>query len=206
MASDVLTIGLALGVLAAGCSQDTRAQRTERATSEEHQPTDAQGRPAGIPAQDRMMQGMTDADFVAMMIAHHRQGIEMARLEEANGTSADVRGLAARIRQTREGEIQEMEAHARGRRPASDQQNGVGEHPMPDQQGRDAMDRLRTVSGPALDQAFLEEMARQDERAVRMVQITTFQDGDLKKLADQMASDRRQELDRLTAAAHASAR
>jgi uncharacterized protein (DUF305 family) len=34
-----------------------------------------------------MMQGLTDAMFVPMMMKHHQQGIEMARLEEERAQS-----------------------------------------------------------------------------------------------------------------------
>jgi len=36
-------------------------------------------------------QGLSDAEFVPMMIKHHRDGIQMAQLEEKNGASAEVK-------------------------------------------------------------------------------------------------------------------
>ncbi len=196
MAKNALAVGLALGALAAACSHDTRADRTQGASPGEHSPADAQGRPMGIPDQHRMMQGMTDADLVPMLVAHHQRGIEMAKLEEANGASPEVKALATHLRQSREREIQELEAH--GKAGGRDELLRSHGRPEMEPQGRDVMDRLRAVSGAALDQAFLQEMARQDQMAVRMVQMTTFQDGDLKRLADQMVSDGQQELEQIT--------
>ena len=44
----------------------------------------AQGQKPSEPSKDtqhhQMMQGLTDAQFVPMMIKHHQQGIEMARV------------------------------------------------------------------------------------------------------------------------------
>jgi len=62
------------------------AQKKQSGTAGEH---------AGM--MDGMM-GMTDAMFVPMMIKHHQQGIEMARLEEERGSTAPVKALAAKIR------------------------------------------------------------------------------------------------------------
>jgi uncharacterized protein (DUF305 family) len=72
----------------------------------------AQGQKPSEPPKDmqhhQMMQGLTDAQFVPMMIKHHQQGIEMARLEEQRGSSASVKALAAKIRQSQGKELAEL--------------------------------------------------------------------------------------------------
>ena len=42
---------------------------------------------------------MSDAEFVAMMLQHHRDGIKMARLAEEKATTAEVKTLARKIRE-----------------------------------------------------------------------------------------------------------
>src|SRR5688500_17877995 len=85
------TIGFASGV---------RAQKPEAAAAGQHE------------QMMKGMMGMTDAMFVPMMIKHHQHGIEMARLEEERGSSASVKALAAKIRQSQEKELAELKAHA----------------------------------------------------------------------------------------------
>jgi uncharacterized protein (DUF305 family) len=189
---------LAFGALTAGCSPGERApQRGEGTPGREREPGAAEGQPAGTPDQHRMMQGMIDADFVPMMVAHHEQGIEMARLEEANGSSGEVKALAARIRQSQEREVAELVAHGSRVMGSRDPSARAQRDQMMSRQGRDAMDRLRSVSGPALDKAFLQEMARHHQMAIHMAQMTTFQDGDLKTFSDRMVADQQRELEEM---------
>jgi uncharacterized protein (DUF305 family) len=69
-------------------------------------------------AMDTMMQSMEgmeatgspDADFLLMMIPHHRSAVDMARVELEQGQDEATRALAQQIIDSQEAEIAEMEA------------------------------------------------------------------------------------------------
>lgn len=149
----------------------------------------------------QMMKGaMTEAEFVPMMIKHHQDGIEMARVEEERGSSAAVKGLAAKIRQSQEREIGELKAHAQHAAGAQGTagQTEHGDHSkMMEQQSQATMKRLRSASGEALDHAFLEEMAKHHQMALHMIERTKFQSAELNKVAQKMAAGQREELKEL---------
>lgn len=139
------------------------------------------------------MMGLPDAMFVPMMIKHHQQGIEMARLEEARGASASVKTLAAKIRQSQEKELAELKAHAEHAPDPA----GRGDHKMMEQQSQSTMAKLKTASGAAVDHAFLEEMSKHHEMAIRMTDSAKLESPQLKTLAQRMLTSQRQELSEL---------
>jgi uncharacterized protein (DUF305 family) len=127
----------------------------------------------------------------------------MARLEEERGSSASVKALAARIRQSQEQELAELKAHAGHVAKGT---AGHAEHgKMMEQQGQMMMKRLKSASGSALDHAFLEQMAKHHEGAIAMTEGAKLQDPELKKVAQEMLTGQRQELAELKKelAAHA---
>jgi uncharacterized protein (DUF305 family) len=166
-----MTIGVATGV---------RAQKPEAAGVGQHE------------QMMKSMMGLTDAMFVPMMIKHHQHGIEMARLEEDGGSSASVKALAAKIRQSHEKELAELKSHAEH---AAKGTSGHAEHDkMMEQHSQSMMAKLKSVSGAALDHAFLEQMAKHHEGAIAMTEGAKLQDPDLKQLAQKMLAEQRQEL------------
>jgi uncharacterized protein (DUF305 family) len=142
-------------------------------------------------AQHQMMKGMTEAEFVPMMIKHHQDGIEMARVEEQKGTSQDVKTLAAKIRESQEREISEMKQASAGGAQGTSGHEG---HDMMEHQSQAVMKRLNSASGQALDRAFLEEMAKHHEMAIQMAESAKIGDSELKQVVQKMVSGQRQEL------------
>jgi uncharacterized protein (DUF305 family) len=55
------------------------------------------------------MSGNTDADFVSMMIEHHRQAIDMSRVAIERGSNADVKTKAREIIAVSEKDISDLE-------------------------------------------------------------------------------------------------
>ena len=90
-------VGVCVAIASIGLSVTSEAQKPTEADKGSHQ---------------QMMQGMTEAEFVPMMIKHHQDGIQMSQLEEKNGASADVKALAAKIRQAQERDIPELKKHS----------------------------------------------------------------------------------------------
>lgn len=142
----------------------------------------------------QMMQGLTEAEFVPMMIKHHQHGIEMARVEEERGSSAPVKALAAKVRQSQEKELAELKAHSAHHAKATGTAGHADHEKMMDQQNQNTMSRLKSASGAALDHAFLEEMSKHHEMAISMTEEAKLQDPELKKLAQKMVAGQRQEL------------
>jgi len=156
-------------------------------------------KPDAAKHEQMMMDGMTDAEFVPMMIEHHQHGIEMARREEEEGASDEVKALAAQIRQGQERELAELKAHAKeGHGAATTGTSGRAGHEKMDtmmkQQSQATMQRLKAAEGEALDAAFLEEMAKHHQQAIMMTEHTKFKSAELRTLAEKMAADQKKEL------------
>ncbi len=135
---------------------------------------------------------MNDAEFLAMMIKHHQDGIEMARLEENAGASNDVKALATRIRQGQERELAELQKHHKS---AADGDSSHGAHMKKmEADSQRAMKRLQSASGAALDHAFADEMAKHHQQALDTVSRTTFSDPQLRSMAQKMSANQEQEL------------
>ena len=189
MTKRYIAICMAIGLVGAGAAA-AQSQKPDDSTknAQHHQ----------------MMMGLTDAQFVPMIVKHHQQGIEMARLEEQRGATASVKALAAKIRQSQEKELAELKTHSEHLAKGT---AGHAEHDkMMDQQGQAMMSQLKSASGAALDHAFLEHMAKHHEMAISMTEGAKLQDAELKKLAQKMVAGQRQELAELKKelSAHAS--
>jgi uncharacterized protein (DUF305 family) len=143
---------------------------------------------------EMMVKGMSQAEFVPMTIKHHQDGIEMSRLEEQKGASAEVKALAAKIRQSQERDIPELKKHQRETQGTSHDPEHDKMDNMMEQQAQATMKRLKTATGQALDHAFLEEMAKHHQMAISMGESAKIQNSDLKKLVQTMVQIQRQEL------------
>lgn len=137
---------------------------------------------------------MADGDFANLMMRHHRDGIAMAKLEESGGTSAEVKALAAKIRQGQEKDLAELDTFAKKHKPSK--MAAMHEKEM-EKESAASMAKLKSAKGAALDRAFAEEMAKHHQMALEMTKQTQFKDGGLKALADKMAKNQQAELQEL---------
>lgn len=65
---------------------------------------------AGMESMQKMpMTGDTDKDFAMMMKMHHQQGVDMAKMELANGKSPAMKKMAKNIISAQNKEIQEFD-------------------------------------------------------------------------------------------------
>ncbi|MER7131812.1 DUF305 domain-containing protein [Streptosporangium saharense] len=123
-----------------------------------------------------------DVMFAQMMIPHHRQAVEMAKLAEDRAAEGQVKDLARKIEAAQEPEIQTMSGWltAWGARAS-------GEHGMPGMMSGQDMEELRGLSGAAFDRAFLTLMIQHHEGAVAMARQE--QAGGAHEPARRMAAD-----------------
>ena len=172
-----IAIAAVVGVAGLG-AQAPSGQAQERAGSQQHS-----------------MKGMSEAEFVPMMVKHHQDGIAMAQHEEQNGSSAEVKALAAKIRQSQERDLPELKQHAQHVAGSAKGTSGHDAHDKQmEQQSQAVMKRLKSASGQALDHAFLEEMAKHHQQAIDMAQGAKLTTPAIKTMAQKMVAGQRQEL------------
>lgn len=137
---------------------------------------------------------LMDADFAYLMAKHHRGGIEMAKLEESRGTSAQVKGLASKIRQGQERDLPTLSQHGtkakKGGMVATHEKQMEKEHQA-------TMAKLKSATGDALDKAFAAEMAKHHQMALEMIKQAHLTDPKLKQMAEKMSAEQKLELEEL---------
>ncbi|MDH2427286.1 DUF305 domain-containing protein [Sphaerisporangium sp. TRM90804] len=143
-----------------------------------------------------------DVLFAERMIPHHRQAMEMAGLAPSRTTDGAVLRLCERIAA---GQRPEVEVLSRWLRAAGREVPAA--HAHPDAPGGETygmasleeMNRLRASRGAAFDALLLRLMIRHHEGAVAMAGEELRQGADqmLRKLAGDMASGQRIEIDRM---------
>jgi uncharacterized protein (DUF305 family) len=118
-----------------------------------------------------------DVMFARMMIPHHEQAIEMAKLAPTRADSADLKALAAQIQAAQQPEINEMKgwlsAWGEPTMPAGVGQGAGVPSGMPGgmpggMMGSGDMARLEGLSGNAFDREFLTSMTSHHQGAIDM--------------------------------------
>ncbi|MFI5894888.1 DUF305 domain-containing protein [Actinoplanes sp. NPDC051513] len=148
-----------------------------------------------------------DADvmFAQMMIAHHRQAIEMASLADTRAASSAVKALAAKIKQAQQPEIDTMNEWltAWGKPAPMPSMSGggmdmgdMGHGPMPGAMSDADMNKLAAAKGAAFDKQFLTMMISHHEGAITMAKLETAQGSnpDAKALAEKIITDQQAEI------------
>ena len=150
-------------------------------------------KPADTAHQGHSMQ-LSDGDFATLMIKHHRDGIEMAKMEESGGASDEVKALAAKIRQAQEKDIGELNGFAK-KHTATD----MAAHHEKEMQKEhmQTMSKLKSAKGASLDQAFVAEMIRHHQSALEMTKQAQFKDHGLHEFAERMSKNQQAELQEL---------
>jgi uncharacterized protein (DUF305 family) len=109
-----------------------------------------------------------DAMFLAMMIPHHEQAVEMSMLAATNGASPEVQKLAATIAAAQAPEITEMQSLLEAGGALSE----LGKHTghMDGLLSEEQMNELRNARGAEFDRLYLEGMIAHHEGAITMAQ------------------------------------
>ncbi|MEO3809201.1 DUF305 domain-containing protein [Sphaerisporangium sp. B11E5] len=112
-----------------------------------------------------------DVMFAQMMIPHHRQAIDMAKLADSRASSPDVKQLAEQIEAAQEPEITTMSGWltAWNMKVPDDDMSSMG-HGTEGMMSADDMKELEDLSGSAFDKAFLTMMIEHHEGAVAMAE------------------------------------
>jgi uncharacterized protein (DUF305 family) len=144
-----------------------------------------------------------DVAFVQRMIPHHEQAIEMSQvaLDPGVGAGVAVTGLATRIRDAQDPEIETMRGwlQAWGEEEIADMSEHHDEHGMEGMMSADEMARLGAIEGADFDRAWMEMMIRHHQGAIAMSEKATT-DGSLaevKALADTIISAQQKEIDEM---------
>jgi uncharacterized protein (DUF305 family) len=148
-----------------------------------------------------------DVEFIQGMIPHHRQALVMTGLVPSRTTSRTIHLLAERIEVSQTDEIAQMtrwlESHGEAV-PAADGHAAHQSHAglMPGMLTEQEMSELAAAQGAAFDRRFLELMIRHHEGALVMVGrlLATpgaAQDVDIFRIASEVDSDQRIEIERM---------
>ncbi|MGW6391752.1 DUF305 domain-containing protein [Streptomyces sp. NPDC055103] len=131
-----------------------------------------------------------DADvmFAQMMIPHHEQALEMAKLADGRAEDAGVRKLVAAIEQAQDPEIQKMKTWLKGwgKPESAGAGHGSGGHGMAGMMSEQDMKDLAAAKGKAFDRKFAELMIAHHDGAVAMAkdEQKNGRNASAKKLAD----------------------
>ncbi|HEX6467886.1 MAG TPA: DUF305 domain-containing protein [Streptosporangiaceae bacterium] len=125
---------------------------------------------SAAPAAGHNGAGHNDQDvmFAQMMIPHHQQAVDMAKLAANRASQPKVKQLAAAIQGAQGPEIQQMTGWLRGWGAAMPN-GGMGTgHGADGMMSAAEMSHLGKLSGPAFDKAFLQMMIKHHQGAIVM--------------------------------------
>ncbi|MFF1510943.1 DUF305 domain-containing protein [Streptomyces sp. NPDC058326] len=177
--SALVGIAVATGLLLSACGTDSGTSGTDHAgssasasasTSASASPT-ASGSGSGSATDAAAPGAFNDADvmFAQMMIPHHEQALEMAKLAEGRAQDPEVKKLVTAIAQAQDPEIQKMKAWLKGwGKPESAGHGSGGGHGMAGMMSEQDMKDLAAVTGKDFDRKFAELMIAHHNGAVDM--------------------------------------
>ncbi|MEU3072707.1 DUF305 domain-containing protein [Streptomyces laurentii] len=143
--------------------------------------------------------GFNDADvmFAQMMIPHHEQALEMAKLADGRAADAEVKKLVEDIKKAQDPEIQKMKSWLKTwNKPEA---MAGGGHSMAGMMSEQDMKDLAATKGKAFDRKFAELMIAHHEGAVDMAKTeqTGGSDAEAKKVADDVVRTQAAEIAQL---------
>lgn len=133
----------------------------------------------------------TDATWAAMMIPHHRTGIEMAELAVNKAATDGLRRAAAKSKQEQEREMPQLEeiAQAAGKAPMP---------PEPPVEGMNQlqMEKLQSLSGPEFDRHWITVVSGHHMAAITMTDtaLAGGESGPAARLQEKLRSEQLEEL------------
>lgn len=151
--------------------------------------------------------GEADLAYVAKMIEHHKQALEMTELAADRAQHEVVRGLAARIHDTQGPEVQAMESWRAQFAEQAPAHGHSGELPhvdhasMPGMATPEQLAALRDARGADFDRLFLQLMIAHHEGAMKMAVevLTTGSDVRVEEMANDVLATQGDEVERMKA-------
>ena len=146
-----------------------------------------------------------DLHFIDMMMMHHQQGIEMAKLAEGKAQDARVKAFATKTAASQEKDIRTLQWHRDNHyagRPKMDHQQMMAHmQNMPGHKGMKMdmegdMAKLRAATGREFDRLFLDTMSHHHQMAVEMSKeaATKAEHAEIRELARKGAQMQQQEI------------
>ncbi|WP_367129010.1 DUF305 domain-containing protein [Saccharothrix sp. HUAS TT1] len=148
-----------------------------------------------------------DLEYVARMIVHHRQALDMSALAPERAQNETVRGLASRIYDTQGPEIAAMEQWRRQYAEKAPAHGHSGELPdvdhaaMPGMATDEQLAALEAASGADFDRLYLQLMIAHHEGALRMAieVLSSGTDVRVEEMANDVSASQTDEIDRMKA-------
>ena len=151
-----------------------------------------------VRAPDGSTYNSIDVTFVQMMIAHHRQAVEMAQLAPGRASGNGLRALAARIGAAQGPEIAWLQRWLRDRKLA-ETEPGHDHSTMPGMQTPADLTALAAAQGAEFDRKFVAMMTAHHKGAIQMAGDVLGGGSDelLRETANEMAVEQGSEIRRL---------
>lgn len=119
-----------------------------------------------------------DVAFLAAMVVHHEQAVELADLAASRADDEELADLASRMGVTQAAEADAMRSWL-AKRPADDAATDHGHDAvMRGEISRSTLDRAAELDGPAFDELFLAAMVPHHRGAVDMAEARLAEAGD----------------------------
>jgi uncharacterized protein (DUF305 family) len=135
--------------------------------------------------------GDADQDFATLMRIHHQGALEMAQMELAQGTDAQLKSMAQNISNNQRGEIATFEGYLAGHTAAG------GSSPFY-QKAQQAMKAMQHTpgAGSTIDQQFAQYMIPHHQHGVTMAQeyLPYAKDEQLKGMAESIIKQQQAEI------------
>lgn len=137
-------------------------------------------------AEDNMLV-KTDEDFLAMMIPHHQDAVDMSEVIIAKSSNEELKTFAQKVIDAQSAEIETMEGWA------EEWFGGV------DTKGHETMADLNSFSGEELDNMYIDQMIEHHQSAIDVSQdIKKYSNRDeILELADAIITTQSAEIDEL---------
>ncbi|MFI0084635.1 DUF305 domain-containing protein [Streptomyces bobili] len=142
-----------------------------------------------------------DVTFAQMMIPHHEQALEMAKLADGRASDSEIKKLAGQIEQAQDPEIKTMKGwlESWGKPTAMESMPGM-DHGSGDGMMSDAdMDELKAMKGTEFDKMFAEMMIEHHNGAITMAkdEQKSGTNADAKKMAGDIVTSQSAEVKQL---------
>lgn len=137
-----------------------------------------------------------DVRFVQMMIPHHQQATEMAKLAATRASLPQVKSLAAAIETAQGSQKETMTGWLKSWGATVPSAGPTGGVPIPGLQSDTAMKKLGTLSGTAFDKTFLQMMIKHHQGAITMAKTEQARgsSADAKALASSIVTSQSAEI------------